>query len=155
MAVYDIPWHETVLEFLKVNKKAKDTGDKSDLFKFLQKRLAQNIGLTMDDAIEIDIKLDKNISISGYKVENEIARYLSVDTQGSHYWVNVYALDDKGHIWVKYFGKCDSDEEVAQIQKDFEIKGRVLVDTAYDQLTTRRICWKHKRSEERRVGKEC
>ena len=142
LACYWVSWADLAVEWILANKK-KRNGDIEPLKKFIQKRLAQNIVDLgeKDDVLKIPLTAE---SMAGYAVENERARFLTVDVQKGHFWHTVYGVDAGGAFHLLSEGRLETLEDIERKQAEFNVPDHcVALDCAFDTDAVRKICGLH------------
>lgn len=142
LACYWVSWADLAVEWILANQK-KRKGDIEPLKKFIQKRLAQNIVDLgeKDDVLKIPLTAE---SMEGYTVEDERARFLTVDVQKGHFWHTVYAVDAGGSFHLLSEGRLETLEDIECKQSQFNVPDHcVALDCAFDTDAVRKICGLH------------
>lgn len=143
LACYWVSWADLAIEWITANKK-KRQGDNLPLMNFLKKRLAQNIVElgNKDEILKIPLSAAE---IEGYVVDDERARFLTVDVQKGHFWHTVYAVDAAGVLHLLSEGRLETLEDIEHKQTAFNIPDHcVALDSGYDTDAVRKICGLHK-----------
>ena len=128
------PLWEIVLLWLEA-KAALKVGNIDPLRQFIQKRLAEPWEEDLTDNREQLVGNGYLMSeyADGKQIENEAFRFLTVDKQRDHFWVVARAWRSDGSSRKLFFGRIETFDQVAELQRRFKIQPKmVFVDAQYD-----------------------
>lgn len=71
---------------------------------------------------------------TGQKIPEEVHRFMVIDRQQTHWWVEVGAWTATPEYWQLYFGRVDTLDQVREIQKRYQVPDRCTAqDRRYQQ----------------------
>jgi phage terminase large subunit GpA-like protein len=134
LTVYRIPWSEFAIAWARA-KIALENGDKKPLEAVIQKRLAEfwrelpdvpETALTAGDYHKADYA-------NGEMIDNEIARFMTIDRQRDHRWVKIRAWRADGSSRLLLEGKSLTKESCREIQRRYKVRdGLTFQDAQYE-----------------------
>lgn len=150
LAVWWVPWADEVLGFLEARRQMK-AGVIEKMRQFTQKRRADfwsdNLGTA---SIEVTRSADfsKADHDGGDKLDDEIARFATIDAGGDHYWMTICAWRAGGKcrvLWEGYVPSDGGDEaQLLGICDGYKVNRRsTFVDIGYEQDRILDLCVKH------------
>ena len=149
-AVWWVPWADEVLAFLEATRIAK-SGNVDKLRQFTQKRRAD---FWTDDLGMARVEVGKSADFSkpdhenGEQIEDEVARFATVDVGGDHYWMTICAWKQGGKcrvLWEGYHPSDGADETaMATLINCYNVDSRrVFLDIGYEQDRVLDLCVTH------------
>lgn len=136
--IWWIPWADDVLQKIAADRQ-NDLGDSSQLKQWHQKRRA--VGWSESSAVQ---KLE--LKRSGYtetdytdarKIDDEAARFMTVDPGGDHFWVAIRAWSHGGSSKLLFFGYLGKESEIVSHEEQYAVpKNCVFVDIGFNQGET-------------------
>lgn len=149
MAVWWVPWQEEVLGFLEASRLCK-LGVVDKLKQWRQKRRAifwaDDVGTTQVQVSRSGfVKADHE---DGEPIEDEALRVMTVDVQGTHYWVLIHAWKNGGAskiLWEGYVpGDGGSESQLVTLQNKYQVpSNRVLIDIGFETHRIYNLCAEH------------
>ena len=131
LSVYWIPWSSLVIEWVKAQE-LKNRGDFSALRQFLQKRLAQ-VWREVSEAPAISLtasEYSRGDYSDGQPIDNEAARFLTVDRQRDHFWALCRAWRADGSSRLIWEGKLLTSESIRNLQQRLKVKDKLTFQDA-------------------------
>jgi len=150
LAIWWVPWADEVMGYLEAIKMMK-AGSTEKLRQFTQKRRADfwkdDLG---DSTAEIASSGDysKTDHEDGELIEGEIARFMTVDVGGDHYWAVIAAWQAGGRptvLWEGYIPSDGADEsELKRLGEQYNVKPQLhFIDIGFEQDRILDLCAKH------------
>lgn len=146
MVVWWIPWGKLVIEWIKANE-AKHRGDFGPLIKFHQKRLALfwKLELESPHGALVGGGYRKGDYINGERIDNEVARFMTIDKQLNHYWAVVRAWRPDGSSRLLFESRVQTDGQLRDLQQSYGVKDSLtFIDARYETAKVYALCIKYK-----------
>lgn len=137
LCCYWIEWSTLILEFLEANNHLKETGDRAKLNQFLQKRLAKNINLKVEDEkverIVCFKQSHRKIQVQKLTEDIEITKVMGVDVQGDGFYYTVFSYCNDSKLYVVDAGKVKTYDELTELQQIFKVPdSNVVIDCGFN-----------------------
>lgn len=130
-----IPWASFAIEWARA-RRAKDRGDVTPLKKAIQKKLAEFWEYRPEAVSVLFQKGDysKSDFENGQLIDNEIARFMTVDRQRDHFWVLIRAWRADGSSRLLYEGRVLTIETCREIQLKYKVHDQLTFQDAQHQI---------------------
>jgi|694.fasta_scaffold07272_2 phage terminase large subunit GpA-like protein len=150
LAIWWIPWWQEVLEFLGA-KRLSSNGFTDALRQWTQKRRAQ---FWTDDMADSEVRITRSSDFEkkdfegGQLIDEEMARFATIDVGKDHYWIVIAAWRNGGFCKVLYEGYIPSDggneKELVDLCDRYAVaRAKTLIDIGYQQDRIADLCVEH------------
>lgn len=150
LAIWWVPWEAEILEFLEAKRQLK-AGVTDKMRQFTQKRRADFWSDSMSTS-KVDVVRSADFSKidheDGAPLDDEMARFATIDAGGDHYWMTICAWKAGGCVRVLWEGYIPSDggdeTQLLGICDRYNVKRRAtFIDIGYEQDRILDLCVKH------------